>query len=110
VILSRLRFVTGVAILAALALFGAILLPVYWRNYQFTQSLDGIALEGRQYPDEWVRTAVSRSASALRLPVTPDHVRLRRSDGRLEVQVPYTVSVDFSIYAVDLHFRPDVRK
>lgn len=109
-IASRLRFVSGVAILAALALFGAILLPAYWRNYQFTQSLEGIVLEGRQYPDDWVRAAVIQRAAALHLPVTPDHVRLRRSGGRLEVQVPYRVSVDFSIYAVDLHFRPDVRK
>lgn len=109
-IASRLRFVTGVAILAALALFGAILLPIYWRNFEFTRSLSSIADEGRRYPDEWVRTAVTQRAAALRLPVAPDHVRLRRSGGRLQVQVPYTVSVDFSIYAVDLHFRPEARK
>jgi hypothetical protein len=103
---ARLRMIAGFAILAGLVLFGVLLIPVYWRNYQFQQSLDTIALKSRQLPDDEVRSAVIESAARLNLPVKSGQVRLRRSDRGVEIEVRYAVPVDMSIYTVDLHFKP----
>jgi hypothetical protein len=101
--------IAGFAILAGLVLFGVLLIPIYWRNYQFEQALDAIALKGRGLPDDAVRSAVLESAARLNLPVRSKEVRLRRSGGGVQIEVMYVVPVEMSLYTVDLHFRPKAR-
>ncbi|MGB9606204.1 MAG: hypothetical protein ACPL88_10060, partial [Bryobacteraceae bacterium] len=55
---------------------------------------------------EWIRARVVNRAAQLGLPVRSDQVRLDRSRGRLELEVPYVAPVDLGPYTVDLHFRP----
>ncbi len=105
---ARLRVAAGIAILAALIFFAALLVPVYWRNHQFQQSLDSIIARGAS--DDAMRAAVVESAARLRLPVRAEQVRLVRFGGRLQLEVPYAVPVDLSLYTVDLHFRPKARR
>jgi hypothetical protein len=102
------RTLAGVLILVLLAGFGVLLVPVYVRNFRFERSLGELVRQGStlQSPDELVRVRVTDRAARLGLPVRPDQVRLKRSPGRLAIEVRYIVPIDLPVYSVDLHFRP----
>jgi hypothetical protein len=104
--MSRLRTVAAFAILACLLALGILVLPAYWRNYQFQQDLDAIARTGQSLPDEELRASVVDSAARLKLPVQPGQVRLRRSGRGVQIEVLYVVPV---VSTVDLHFRPGAK-
>ncbi len=105
---ARLRIAVGIAILAALVLFAAILVPVYWRSYQFQQSLENIVAKSAS--DDAMRAAAVESAARLRLPVRAEQVRFVHSGGHVQLEVRYAVPVDLSLYTVDLHFRSKARR
>jgi hypothetical protein len=93
-------------ILLALAAFAVLLVPVYYRNYQFQQSLKQVAASAASGSDDALRAVVMERASRLGLPVRGDDVLLDRSGARLRIEVKYRVSVDLSVYSVSLHFHP----
>ncbi len=107
----RIRAAAGAAALLLLLALIVQLAPHYWRNLQFQRTLDAIGREavaaGRD--DEAVRVAVVNAAARQGLPVVFDRVALRRSEGRLEIQVRYDTPVELPVIGVSLHFRPRVR-
>jgi hypothetical protein len=106
------RTAAGVAVLIGLLGFGALLAPVYYRNYQFSQSLSDLVVDSDvvKQSDEALRAAVVDRAAQFGLKVHSDQVRLGRRDRRLRIEVRYKVPVDMSLYTVDLHFRPSAAR
>lgn len=100
------RIASASLILLALAAFGILLVPVYYRNHQFQQSLNEVVRSSSQGPDEALRAAVVQRAARLGLPVRGDNVSLNRSGARLRIDVKYQIPVDLSVYSVSLHFHP----
>lgn len=106
---SRLsRVLTGGAVLALLALFAILLLPVYVRNYRFERALKELAAESdaTRAPDEFLRVRVVDRAARLGLPIRPEQVKLERKAERVGIDVRYVVPIDLPLYSVDLHFHP----
>jgi Flp pilus assembly protein TadG len=105
------RIGLGAAALLVLAVIAARLGPYYLQSLEFRRALETIGREalaqGRS--DEAVRAAVVNAAARRGLRVTFDGVALKRTAGRLEIQVLYDVPVSLPLYSVDLHFRPRVR-
>ena len=101
----------GAAALLGLAVCVARLLPAYLGNLRFQQALEGIVQRDvdSSKPDDAVRAEVVNAAARMGLPVSFEQVRVRRAQGRLEVQTLYVVRADLPLYTVDLHFRPRAR-
>ena len=108
---GRWRIAAGVAALATLILFAAMLLPPYWRNLEFQRVLEATAQKAAasSEPDEPLRVEVVNAAARLGLSVGFEQVRVKRAQGRLEIEVLYVVPIELPLYSVDLHFRPRAR-
>jgi hypothetical protein len=113
----RWRIAAAVAVLAALAVFGAMFAPIYLRNLQLQsfvvavpQRAENQSASGPPPSDSLVRAWVLDEAHRLALPVKAEGVQIIRSpDGRVErVEVRYSVRMDLPGYTVNLHFYPGV--
>jgi hypothetical protein len=89
--------VAAAAVLAALAIFGAMFAPIYFRSLQLQSFVVTVPQRaGNQASDDLVRTWVLNEAYRLGLPVKADGVQILRSpDGRVErVEVRYFVRME----------------
>ncbi len=111
----RWRIGAAVAVLAALAFFGAMFAPIYFRNLQLQnyvatipQRVEKQTSAGAPPSDDLMRTWVLEKAQQLQLPVQAGDVHiLRLPNGTVErIDVKYLVRVDFPGYTVNLHFYP----
>jgi hypothetical protein len=102
------RTAAAALILLVLAYLAVRLAPVYFLSLEFQRRLESLAADpaSLRSPDERIRVAVVNQAAHLGLPVKSEHIRLRRSDKGMRVEVRYTVPVDLTLYTVDLHFTP----
>jgi hypothetical protein len=104
----RWRIAAAVAILAGLVYFLALFAPIYLRNQRLQRYVSGLTqtVENTEKPDDLLRTWVLDKAHELDLPVAANNVQIRRTPGRLNIDVRYFVRVDLPGYTVDLHFYP----
>lgn len=102
------RIALGVLVLAALGLFGAALVPLYYRNYQLQQFVSTATqrVENRTKSDDLLREWVMDRAAALELPVKAGDVHITRSAAALRIDIRYVVPVNLPGYTVLLHFSP----
>jgi hypothetical protein len=109
---SKWRLAAGVLILVGLVAFGAILIPLYYRNYQFQQYVSAAAqrVENRTTSDDALREWLLDKADSLRLPVKAGDVHIDRPADGLRIEVKYAVRVDLPGYTVNLHFDPRAGK
>ena len=102
------RIALGALVLAALALFAIVLVPLYYRNYQFQEFVSATAqrVENHTKSEDLLREWVVEKAASLDLPVRSDNVQIKRSPEGLRIEVRYAVRVDLPGYTVKLHFYP----
>jgi hypothetical protein len=108
VVTSRWRIWTAAGLIAVGLVISARLIPPYLDNLEFQRYLEQLVAqpEARARHPEILRTEIMNHASQLGIPLTADHVDIRRSAERLRVETRYIVRVDLALYTVDLHFRP----
>ena len=106
--LPRWRLAAGCLVLAVILLIAILFTPVYVRNLELQNYVDGITHhagnEGKS--DEELRAWVLQRAHQLDLPVTEDNVHVFRSVEGMRIDVRYAVTVHAPLYTVDLHFYP----
>jgi hypothetical protein len=102
------RLAAGVLVLVGLIAFGVVLIPLYYRNYEFQGYVSAAAenAANRNKSDDVLREWLVEKADALQLPVKPGDVRIKRSAGSMRIDVRYVVRVDLPGYTVNLHFYP----
>lgn len=105
---SKWRVAAGALVLAALLLFGAVLIPLYYHNYKFQGFVSEAAqrVENQTRSDQLLREWIVDKAASLDLPVKAGDVLIKRSAEGLRIDVRYVVRVDFPGYTVNLHFYP----
>lgn len=94
------RIAAAVVVLAALGLMGAILVPVYLRNFD----LERFLRETQPSSEEALRQALIDKGRDLGLDIVPDRLQIRHSPGASRTDVHYVVRVTVPLYTVDLHF------
>ena len=100
------------ALLAALVYVTAQLVPPYFANYQFQDTLDSEARLGTYSTkgDDVIRDAVFKKAQDLEIPVAKDKINVQRTgtpgSGSVMIETDYTVHVELPGYPMDLHFHP----
>jgi NAD(P)H-dependent flavin oxidoreductase YrpB (nitropropane dioxygenase family) len=95
---SAWRVAAAVAVLGGLGWIGALVLPVYLRNFELEKFLH----ESRPASEEALRQSILAKGHSLGLDIAPDHLQIRHGAGAADVR--YVVRVSLPLYSVDLHF------
>jgi hypothetical protein len=105
---SNWRVGAGAAVLVALVVMGARLVPIYVHNIELQQFVEDVAHRAAAptSSDDILRTWVLDKAADLDLPVKADNVQIQRSTDSVRIVVRYVVRVDMPLYTVNLHFYP----
>ena len=110
--MGTIKLVLTLGLLAASVYVGAELIPPYFANYEFQDTLDTEARMGTYSTkgDDVIRDTVFRRAQDLEIPVSKDQIKVQRSgnlgNGSVVIETDYTVHVDLPGYPMDLHFHP----
>jgi hypothetical protein len=86
-------FKLAVAFLVIHALYRFV--PPYWNFTQFRWALKENAAQWREHNDEAVTGEVLGLAQKHKVPITADHVQVRREGDHLFVDVAYTDTIEF---------------
>lgn len=110
--MGTIKLILILAVLAAAVYVGAELIPPYFANYEFQDTLDTEARLGTYSTkgDDLIRDTVFRKAQDLEIPVTREEIKVQRTgnpgSGSVSIETDYTVHVDLPGYPLDLHFHP----
>jgi hypothetical protein len=102
--LSVWRVGAAAAVLAVLASIGALLVPVYFRNFQLEKFLH----ETQPASDDALKQTILAKGRAMGLDLPPDHLQIRPAATGGPTQVRYVVRVNLPLYTVDLHFSSNI--
>ena len=106
--LPRWRIAAAIVVVAALAVFGLKIGPIYIHNLQLQSFVGALTArsENLSQADAQLRAAVLERARTLDLPVTAGDIKIVRRPDSVRIDVRYIVRVDLPGYTVDLHFYP----
>jgi nitrogen fixation protein FixH len=110
--MGTIKLVLVLGLLASAVYVGAQIIPPYFANYEFQDTLETEARMGTYSTkgDEVIRDAVFRKAQELELPLTAQDIKLQRvgpnGNATVTIEADYTVHVDLPGYPMDLHFHP----
>lgn len=110
--MGTIKLILVLGLLVGLVYVGAEMIPPYFANYQFQDTLDTEARIGTYSTkgDEVIRDAVFKRAQELELPVTRDQIIVQRTGGpgtgSVLIETSYSVHVDLPYYPMDLEFHP----
>jgi hypothetical protein len=111
--MGTIKLILTLGLLALGVWVSAELIPPYFSNYEFQDTLDNEARLGTYSTkgDELIRDAVFRRAQDLELPLSKDDIKVQRTGGTASgsvlISTDYTVHVDLPGYPMDLHFHPE---
>jgi hypothetical protein len=112
--MGTIKLILVFALLVAGVWVSAELIPPYFSNYEFQDTLDTEARMGTYSTkgDDLIRDTVFRKAQDLELPLTKDQIKVQRTgggpgSGSVVIETDYTVHVDLPGYPMDLHFHPE---
>lgn len=110
--MGTIKLILILALLGGLVYVSAELIPPYFSNYQFQDTLDNEARMGTYSTkgDDVIRDAVFRKAQDLELPVAKEQIKVQRigtpGSGSVMIETDYTIHVDLPGYPMDIHFHP----
>jgi hypothetical protein len=106
---SRLNFVLTLAVLGAMVFAGVKVVPPYFANYQFQDSIETearFALANSKKADD-VRDDIWRKAQDLSIPVAKkEDIKVSLDRANVSIATDYTVPVDLIVYQFNLEFHP----
>jgi hypothetical protein len=111
--MGTIKLILTLGLLALGVWVSAELIPPYFSNYEFQDTLDSEARLGTYSTkgDEVIRDEVFRKAQDLELPLSKDDIKVQRigamGNGSVSISTDYTVHVDLPGYPMDLHFHPE---
>jgi hypothetical protein len=110
--MESMKLLFGVLIIAVALYLCVELVPPYYTNYEFQDSLQNEALlaTNASKTEDAIRETVFKQAQSMQIPVTREDIKVHRVGGQytgsVSIEVPYTVHLDMPVYPVDLHFDP----
>jgi hypothetical protein len=110
--MGTIKLILVFGLLAGLVYVGAEVIPPYFANYEFQDSLDNEARLGTYSVkgDDVIRDAVFKRAQELEIPVTKEQIKVQRSgpagNGSVFIETEYSVHLDLPGYPMDLEFHP----
>ena len=110
--MGTVKMILGVGMMIMLAIVGFKLVPPYFSNYEFEDSIKNEALQstyGTRSEND-IRDSVIKHAREYDIQLTAAQVKVSRSGnsgtGTLSIEANYTVPVNFPGYSTVLEFHP----
>src|SRR5947209_4845389 len=109
--MKLLKLIFGIGLVVLVVYGGYLLLPAYMAAYEFEDAikeeakLSAYSTRG----ENEIRDSVLRKARELQIPITPEHITVKRDSGDLVIAADYSMHVDFVPYPFDLDFHPSSR-
>ncbi|HEY1401560.1 MAG TPA: hypothetical protein VF953_08220 [Terriglobales bacterium] len=110
--MATLKLILGVGVFVAMGLVGFKIIPPYFSNYQFEDSLKTEAVQATYSTrsEEDVRDAVIKQARNYDIALTPKQVHVSRvggfGQGTLAIDAEYSVPIELPGYSTTLEFHP----
>jgi len=111
--MATLKLILVVGLMAAALLVSFKVVPPFFSNYQFEDSIKNEALHSTYSTrsEEDIRDAVIKEARGYDIDLTPKQVHVSRTgggngNGSLTIEAEYSVPVDLPGYSTTLNFHP----
>jgi len=107
---NKLNLIVTLVVLGMMAFAAIKIVPVYFANYQFQDSLESesrFALTG--YPKknaDDVRNDIWNKAKELGIPADKDAIHVELQNGSVDLGLDYSVPIDLAFYQFTLQFHP----
>jgi hypothetical protein len=107
---AKINLVITLLILGSMIFAGVKIVPVYFANYQFQDSMNSesrFALTG--YPKKTendVREDIFHKAQDLGIPAKKEDIQVSMDNGYVNISLDYTVPIDLAVYQFTLQFHP----
>ena len=108
--MGTIKLIFGILVIVGSVYLGAVLVPVYYANYQFQDSIktEATLQTYTSKPEGDIQDTVFKKAQDLEIPVSKEQIKVQRrglqGTGSLTIRAPYVVHVSFPGYPMDLHF------
>ncbi|SRR6266478_3699067 len=107
--MGTIRLILVFALLAGLVFVSAEVIPPYFSNYEFQDTLESEARLGTYSTkgDDVIRDAVFKRAQDLEIPITKEQIKIQRigpGGNGVMIETDYTVHIDLPVYPMDVHF------
>ncbi|HTS11401.1 MAG TPA: hypothetical protein VMH00_04730 [Candidatus Limnocylindrales bacterium] len=108
---SRLNLVLTLLFLGGVVFFAVKVVPPYFANYQFQDSIESearFAMTG--YPkksEDDIRDDIWKKAQELSIPIKKEEdIQVTMDQGNVTISTSYTIPVDLAVYQFNLQFHP----
>lgn len=108
--MSTFKLILGIAVIVITIYLGIQIVPAYYSNYEFQDTITREALDSTYKPitEDDIRAQVVKDAQQYDVPISDTDVKVERSggtgNGSVSIQVNYVVHVSVPLYPFDLHF------
>jgi hypothetical protein len=107
---SKASLFLTLLVLGAMAFAMIKIVPVYFANYQFQDSIESesrFALTGypKKTPDD-VRNDIWNKAKELGIPAQKDSIKIAMDNGSVDIGLDYSVPINLAVYQFTLQFHP----
>src|SRR5438094_4550092 len=108
--MGTIKLILALGLIGAVCYVGVEVIPPYFANYEFQDSLNTEARMGTYSVkgDDVIRDAVFRRAQELELPITKDQIKVERTGplgaSAVVIETEYSVHIDLPGYPLDLNF------
>ncbi|HUB01031.1 MAG TPA: hypothetical protein VL983_00015 [Terriglobales bacterium] len=110
--MATLKLIFGFALFAAVGLAGVKVIPPFFSNYEFEDSIKNEALQSTYSTrsEDDIRESVIKHARDYDIMLTPKQVKVSRSggygNGNLLIEAEYSVPLELPGYSTTLNFHP----
>jgi hypothetical protein len=110
--MATLKLVLGFALFAAVGLVGIKVIPPFFSNYEFEDSIKNEALQSTYSTrtEDDIRESIIKHARDYDIVLTPKQVKVSRTggfgNGNLLIEADYSVPLDLPGYSTTLNFHP----
>jgi Domain of unknown function (DUF4845) len=107
---AKINLLITLIILGSMIFAGVKVIPVYFANYQFQDSINSesrFALTG--YPKrsmDDVRNDIFKKAQDLGIPAKKEDIQVSMDNGYVSISLDYSVPIDLAVYQFTLQFHP----
>jgi len=112
--MGTIRLILVLAVMVGLVVVCAQVIPPYFSNYEFQDTLENEARLGTYSTkgDDVIRESVFKRAQDLEIPITKEQIKIQRighGGNGVMIETDYTVHIDLPGYPFDVHFHPQTK-
>lgn len=110
---AKFKTVLALLILAAMVFSAVKIVPLYVNNYDLQDAMQQEVRfvidpqTGRTKNADDIRQDIEKKAQQLGIPATDNNIQVTDDNGRVQVSMDYTITVDLVVYQLQLHFHPE---